>query len=335
VKRARQLLCTTVALTATAVASASGTTGDLPPPLHWSVVVDGHPLAVWERRPQGPRGVILLLHGRTWSALPDFDLQVPGEQRSVMNAFKERGFAAEALDLPGYGATARDASGWLTPDQAAEDVIAVLKRLIDVNPTLPRPVLLGWSNGARVAQLVAQRAPTLISALVLYGYPHDPAIIVPTSQTPPRPARIRNTTTDAASDFLSADIISQRAIEAYVQTAIKADPVRVDWRALEQWNALRPEDVHTPTLLIHGERDPSTPLAAQARLFTRLGAPDREWRILAGGDHAALIEDTQSAFIAAICEFIQAPAIGDPSLASVKPSGGSAGKRSEPSDPPH
>ena len=280
-----------------------------------------------------PKGIILLLHGRTWSALPDFDLQVSGEQRSVMNAFKERGFVAEALDLPGYGATARGASGWLTPEQAADDVIGVLKRIIELNPTFPKPVLLGWSNGARVAQLAAQRAPTLISALVLYGYPNDPAIIVPASQTPARPPRIRNTATDAASDFLSADIISQRAIEAYVQTAIKADPVRVDWRALEQWNALRPEDVHTSTLLIQGERDPSTPLAAQARLFIRLGAPDREWRILAGGDHAALIEDTQSAFIAAICEFIQRPRLAIHPLPSVKPSGGNAGKRLEPSDP--
>ncbi len=47
------------------------------PPAHLTVVVDGHPMAVWSRTARHPKGVILLLHGRTWSALPDFDLQVP------------------------------------------------------------------------------------------------------------------------------------------------------------------------------------------------------------------------------------------------------------------
>jgi hypothetical protein len=42
-------------------------------------------------------------------------------------------------------------------------------------------------------------------------------------------------------------------------------------------------------------------------LFTQLGNPDRRWIILAGGDHAALVEDTQPAFIAAIVSFLQRP----------------------------
>jgi len=101
--------------------------------------------------------------------------------------------------------------------------------------------------------------------------------------------------------------MSQRVIDIYVRAALQADPVRVDWRALEQWNALKPEEVHVPTLLVHGARDPLAKVDAQARLFTRLGTADREWRVLAGGDHAALIEDTQPAFVAAVCEFIERP----------------------------
>ena len=54
---------------------------------------------------------ILLLHGRTWSSLPDFDLQVEGEKLSVMDNLAELGFSVWALDARGYGETPRDKSG--------------------------------------------------------------------------------------------------------------------------------------------------------------------------------------------------------------------------------
>ena len=80
------------------------------PPQQYTVQADGHPIAVWCRSAQVPRAVVLLIHGRTWSSLPDFDLQVPGLQRSVMVALAARGIAACAVDLRGYGATPRDPS---------------------------------------------------------------------------------------------------------------------------------------------------------------------------------------------------------------------------------
>ena len=91
-------------------------------PVRHDVVVDGHHLAVWEKRPAQARAAILLLHGRTWSSLPNFDLQVSGEQRSFMDALVEAGFDVFALDMRGYGATPRDATGWLTPNRAMADV---------------------------------------------------------------------------------------------------------------------------------------------------------------------------------------------------------------------
>jgi pimeloyl-ACP methyl ester carboxylesterase len=96
-------------------------------------------------------------------------------------------------------------------------------------------------------------------------------------------------------------------VTAYVDAALAADPIRVDWREQQQFAELDPTKVRVPTLVLHGERDPLTPLVAQARLFTQLGNPDRRWIILAGGDHAALVEDTQPAFIAAIVSFLERP----------------------------
>ena len=86
-------------------------------PERFTVQSDGHPMAVWARRPATPRAAILLVHGRTWSSRPDFDLQVPGMKRSVMADLAALGIAAYAVDLRGYGETPRDSTGWLTPRQ--------------------------------------------------------------------------------------------------------------------------------------------------------------------------------------------------------------------------
>ncbi len=272
----------------------------------FTVMADEHPLALWAREVRRPRGVIVLLHGRTWSALPDFDLQVPGEQRSVMRALNAAGFSAFALDLRGYGKTPRDATGWWTPDRAARDLAAAIEWLAQ-EKHIVKPALLGWSNGSLVSCLMAQRRPELISNLILYGFPRDVAAPPVIQPVPDAPAREINTRERAMTDFRSPQAISQKAIDAYVAAALSADPVRVDFRATEQWGELDPAKVVTPTLVLHGERDPLAPIPAQANLFTKLGTPDRQWVILPGVDHAALIEDSQPAFIAAIVAFVARP----------------------------
>jgi len=272
-----------------------------------SITVDDHVLTLWSRELSQPKGAILLLHGRTWSALPNFDLQVAGQSRSVMQALNSAGYATYALDLRGYGATPRDASGWLTPNRASADVAAVLTWI--ARRERQTPALLGYSMGSLVAQLTAQRQPELITDLILFGYPRDPANpppLAPLAATPPREV---NTRQRAGSDFISPTVTPPAVLEAYVAAALATDPIRVDWREQEQFAELDPAKIRLPTLLLQGERDPLTPSVAQARVFTQLGNPDRRWIILAGGDHAAQVEDTQPAFIAAIVSFLERPRI--------------------------
>ena len=262
---------------------------------------DGFQLAMWRKAPAQPRRAVLLVHGRTWSGRPDFDLQVPGESRSFMDALVAQGYAAYAIDLRGYGATPRDATGFLTPERAAADVAAALRTIGN------RPVLFGWSRGSMVAQLAAQRTPDLMSAVVLFGYPADPDRKVSDQPDPETPARAPTTAKAAAEDFIAPGMISQRAIDAYVKAALAADPVRSDWRHDTEWNALAPEAVHVPTLLIQAELDPLAKTDAQARLFTRLGTVDRQWVVIPGGDHAALLENTAPRMITAIRAFLERP----------------------------
>jgi len=272
-----------------------------------TVMASGHPLALWEKRPAQPSRAIVLVHGRTWSSLPDFDLQVSGEQRSLMDALVAKGYAVYALDLRGYGGTPRDRSGWNSPNRAADDVAAALAWVAANSGVAGKPVLFGWSNGATVVQLCAQRYPERLSELILFGYWKDPDLELAPDPDSITPLREKTTAAAAASDFIAPNAISRRAVRAYVAAALAADPVRSDWRRVEEYNALDPGLVRAPTLLMQGELDPSLDADALARLFTRLANPDRQWVVIAGGDHAALLEDTQPAFVAAIVNFLERP----------------------------
>jgi pimeloyl-ACP methyl ester carboxylesterase len=161
--------------------------------------------------------------------------------------------------------------------------------------------------GSTLVQLAAQRHPDVLSDLILYGYPRDPGATPPLSPTPAEPPREVNTRARAISDFISPEVTSQEVIDAYAEAVLKSDPIRADWKNLEEYRALDPAQVKAPTLVLHGNRDPLAPIAAQSRLFVALGNPDKQWVILAGGDHAAMIEDTHDAFIAAIVAFAERP----------------------------
>jgi pimeloyl-ACP methyl ester carboxylesterase len=266
-------------------------------------------MAVWARRPPAPRQAVLLVHGRTWSSRPDFDLQVPGLPRSVMMSLAAQRIAAYAVDLRGYGDTPRDASGWLTPRRSAADVANVLAWVAKQHPALPRPTLIGWSRGAAVSMLAAQQAPDRLSALVLFGFAYDPDLDFADVTAPDRPPMTRNTAASAAADFISPRVTPDVVIKAFVAQALRADPVLVDLRNDSEFNALDPGRIRTPTLVLYGERDPAVLHDDAAKFFARLATFDRQLVVLAGGDHAAQLEDTHEAWIAAVVAFLSRPVL--------------------------
>lgn len=286
----------------------TATVGAQQPIRHVVTADDGHPLTVWEKRPAAARRTIVLLHGRTWSALPDFDLQVPGHPVSLMDALVARGYAVYALDARGYGGTPRDSSGWLTPDRAADDVITVCRWVAAHGRVAGRPALLGWSFGSVTGQLAAQRAPDAISALVLFGHFSFPPSMPPDTSSGP-PPRNATTATAAGEDFISPHATDPAVPAAYVKAALAAQPVKTDVRHLDQFNALDPAMVTVPTLEIMGERDPVSNQVpgGEAAFFGRLATPDREFVVLPGVDHAAFLENQRARFIEALVDFLARP----------------------------
>lgn len=268
------------------------------------VMVDGHPMRVWEKPVSGARTRVLLVHGRTWSARPDFDLQVDGADVSLMDGLTALGIAPWAVDLRGYGETPRDDSGWLTPERAVADVVAVLDWLGARDAATSRTWLFGWSYGAMVSQLTAQRHADRLAGLVLFGYPVREGIDVDPEGAAGTAPRQPTTAAAAASDFILPDAVSDAVVEAFVAAALAADPVRADWRGLAQWRALDPAAVRVPTLLLEAYHDPLARDDVHQALFAGLATDDKAWVVIPGGAHAAFMERPRSYFLQQIDAFV-------------------------------
>lgn len=267
-----------------------------------TVMSGGHPMAVWEKSVDNPKGVILLHHGRTWSSLPDFDLQLDGEELSLMDGFNDRGYSVWAMDARGYGGTPRDASGWNTPNKASKDMSVVLEWLSE--RTGEKINVWGWSMGSMISQLTAQQYPEHFASLTLFGYPIRAGAQIMDDNTIVEPPREATTAEGAASDFIVPGSISQKAIDEYVRHALKADPVRADWNQQHEYQ-FDARKVSMPVLLLQGEFDPLADTATHAKAFSEFPNANKQWVVLKGGDHAALLEKSRGQLIDASINFIE------------------------------
>ncbi len=149
-----------------------------------------------------------------------------------------------------------------------------------------------------------------MSALVLFGYvigSGDGDIV--DQEVPPKPPREHTTAADAASDFIAPAVTPPAVVKAFVETALKTDPIVVDWKSDSEFSPLKPQRITVPTLLLHGEKDPNVPMDIAGEFFSKLGTPDRQWVVLPGADHCAQLEDTHDAWIAAVVNFLSRPAV--------------------------
>lgn len=271
--------------------------------VHHTVSSDGHPMAVWEKKASEEKGVILFVHGRTWSGVPDFDLQVEGEDLSLMDGMIAEGYTSYAIDLRGYGGTPRDSTEWATPNRAAKDVHRVLEWISERHNNT-KVHLFGWSMGSTISLLATQQNPTHMASLTLFGFWMDLDRDIPEDPKDIALAKTVNTAEAAASDFIVPGSISQKAIDTYVKSALKADPIRMDWKRQNEYKQIDPTTMTLPVLIIQGELDPIAPTDRQLKLFTRLKTADKSWVVIAGGDHAAFMETPRSHFIQAFSGFI-------------------------------
>ncbi len=273
------------------------------------VKINDHTFAVYEKKADNPTDIILFVHGRTISSLPNFNLQIESKNVSVMDAFVAEGFTVYAIDLRGFGNTPRDDSGWITPNKASGDVIKMLEWITARHPKNKKPALFGYSLGSLVSQLVVQQKPNLVSELVLFGHPiryldKIDASAIKKDKTIINPPRKPNTVEWSSDGFITSSI-TQEVIDGYVSACLSLDPTLADWNNIAQWNQLDPLAITAPTLLINGEHDPYAPADKLASFFSKIGNPDKTWVVISKSGHNAHIEDSAVRLVNGIVNFVR------------------------------
>lgn len=278
---------------------------------------------------------ILLLHGRTWSSVPVFHLLGGShgtvtttaaaaadtnhhhthhhESRSLMEALLAKGLQPYCMDFRGFGGTPPDETGCVEPYRCVQDAETVLRWISqrhNLTAAQNPPALLGWSQGALVAQMAAQKSHPALSKVILYGSIYDPLIRYPReplySSHRPNRTVIYNQFDNAMEDFTVEGTIAPEPARLFAEAALLSDPVRAVWKNLYQFNNCDPARVHVPCLVVAGDQDPYAPLHVQQELFGNLArASDRTWCILSGADHAChLLDDGRFRLINTVVSFV-------------------------------
>jgi pimeloyl-ACP methyl ester carboxylesterase len=184
----------------------------------------------------GQGAPLVLLHG-AFAGASSFAAQTP--------ALAEAGYRVHVPERRGHAHTP-DVDGPLTYAVMAEDTIAYLQQVMD-GPAH----LVGWSDGAVVALLVAQRRPDLVDHMVLIGQYYNSSGKVPNTEldtflgSPEAMGYLRQ-----EYDQISPDGPDHFA-EVYAKTMhmIRTEP-EIDLAALGS--------VTAPTLVLQGDRDEVT-----------------------------------------------------------------------------
>jgi pimeloyl-ACP methyl ester carboxylesterase len=116
-----------------------------------------------------PLPVLFLVHGSSLSALPSYDLTVPGsDDYSLMNVFARTGFDVWTMDHDGYG---NSGSSGNNSDIASgvEDLKAAMP-VLSTETGLSKFHVFGESSGAIRAGAFAQAAPERVNRLMLAAF---------------------------------------------------------------------------------------------------------------------------------------------------------------------
>lgn len=190
---------------------------------------------------------------------------------------------ALALDLPGFGASPPPPSPWGSADYAA----AVAPVLEEMAARQGGPVVvLGHSNGGRVALRLAERFPELVAALVLTGVP-----LLPPAAGAPRPAAgYRLARWAHRRGLLSDERLEAKRLQ-YGSEDLRGTPavLRPTFVSLvnERYDGLFPQ-LGLPIVLVWGALDDVVPLEVAERAAELL--PDARLERCAGVGHMVPLE---------------------------------------------
>ena len=275
---------------------------------HW-ITREGHRIHVWRKssdKSASDNNVTLLVHGGTYSGQTDFDVQVGGENFSLMDHLVGLGHDVFTLAVWGYGKSDRPTDGFqVTTQSAVEDTTAVVEAIRQIR-NVDKVNIVGWSWGGRISSIYASKNPSKVRRLVLYaggaGQRSDAAVSRPEESW-------RTITRESIVSRIEQDVVVPEAQEAFIEASLTWDVKAPNGTQLEGIDAEHPsvavpEDILTPTLIIYGSRDPAYDGHRVSDYFARLNTQDKELVVMPDSGHFLFLQKPKNRFFNVVGEFL-------------------------------
>jgi alpha-beta hydrolase superfamily lysophospholipase len=280
-------------------------------------------LAMYRKRLHVPRPnqpklpVLFLVHGSSVSALPSFDLTVPGAgEYSLMNVFARFGFDVWTMDFEGYGKSS------LTSGNS--DIAAGVADLRAAVPVVERETglkkfhFMGESSGAIRAGAFAVAEPGRVDRLVLEAFTYtgkgSPTLAKRGEQTEfyrthnrrPRDEKMvlsiltrdRPGTSDprVGPAIAKMEMPNGDSVPTGTYLDMTANLPLVD-----------PSKVQSPVLMVRGQYDGISTEEDLLDFFSKLSVPDKQYAVIPGAAHAVGLSLTRAALWHVVHEFLTLP----------------------------
>ena len=269
--------------------------------------------------PEKPLPVLFLVHGSSVSAMSSYDLQVPGDEYSMMNVFAHDGFDVWTMDHEGFGRSTQTSG---TSDIASR--VADLKAaMVTVQRETGRDKIhvFGESSGAIAAAAFAQAEPERVDRLMLAAFTYKGEGAAEIARRGARIDELR------ASPRRKRDAAMLRSIFTRDGHPSRYDPAMVEALvAAEMPNGdsvpsgsyvdmavnlplVDPTKVRAPVLMTRGEWDGNSTDNDLLEFFRALPNGDRQYVVLPNTAHSQGFSKNRRLLWYAMSNFLNAPAV--------------------------
>jgi pimeloyl-ACP methyl ester carboxylesterase len=269
---------------------------------HWTVKQAGGEkvrLFLWRKRTaDASKGTILFVHGSSVSAVPVFDLQIPGRpESSTMDWFARLGYDTWCVDCEGYGRS--DKSRPVNADiSCGADDLAAASAYILKTAGSEKLLLYGSSSGGLRAGLFAQRHPERVRRVALDAFvwtgEGSPTLAerkkrlpqyLATNRRPIDRAFVHSIFTrdhPGTSDLTLVDAFADAvlALDTSVPTGTYID-------MSQNLPVVDPHKLVVPTLIMRGQWDGIASFQDLASFFEKLPNPDKQFVVMPGIAHTS------------------------------------------------
>ena len=266
---------------------------------------------------QAPLPVLFLVHGSSMSAMPTFDLTVPGAgEYSMFNVFAKLGYDVWAIDFEGYGRSSVT-PGWSDIKSGVADLAAMVP-IVQRETGAQRYHMIGESSGALRCAAFAAEYPDRVGRMVFSAYTYtgkdSPTLterakgleFYRANNRRPRPKEMLESifTRDKAG---TSDPRTAAALVAAELPFGNSVPTGTYLDMTSKLPIIEAKAIKAPVLVIRGQHDGIATEADLLDFYNQLPNPDRQFITLPGMAHTLVLGTNRELFWHASHSFLSMP----------------------------